>query len=378
MTTKRDFYEVLGVGKNASPDEIKKAFRTLAPKYHPDRNPGDHEAEENFKEIAEAYEVLKDPEKKRLYDTYGHDAFMSGMGSGFHVDPFDIFSQFFGGGGLGDLFGFSSQRGGSRTRDRAGEDLQIRLSLTLEEVSTGVSKKIKVKRLVKCDTCKGNGAEPGASIDTCPSCEGRGVKRTVQRSFFGQMVTESICPVCEGQGKRASKKCSACHGETRIRREETLEVKIPAGVEQGNYLSLQGQGNIGPHGGTAGDLIVIIEVKPHKFFERHGDSVVCLLNLSFSEAALGTKVEVPTLYGKVELNIPAGTQSEEVFKLQGKGLPRLQSSYVGDQLVKIHVHTPQRLSGEERELFQRLQELEGKQSDEHKGFFERLKEVLSG
>lgn len=373
MSDKRDYYDILGVSKDANPEEIKKAFRNLAPKYHPDRNPGNHEAEEKFKEIAEAYEILKDPEKRRMYDQFGHAAFQGGSSSGFNIDPFDIFSQFFGG-DLGDIFGFRSST--SRMRNRKGEDLQIRLTLTLEEIATGVTKKVKIKRLIPCSHCDGSGVEPGAKIETCPSCEGRGVKRTVQRTFLGQIMTENVCHICEGEGKRASQNCNSCHGETRIRTDETLEVKIPKGVSNGNYLTLRGKGNIGKKKGEAGDLIVIIEEKPHKFFERHNEDVVCQLNISISEAVLGTKVHIPTLYGKVELSIPAGTQSETIIKLSNKGLPLLNSSRIGNQLVKIHVDMPTKLSSEEKEIFKRLSEIE-KSKENHKGFMERLKEVFN-
>ncbi len=357
---KRDYYEVLGVSRTATIEEIKKAYRKLAMQYHPDRNPGSREAEEKFKDAAEAYEVLSNEEKRRIYDQYGHEGLSGGFSGGGFTD-FDLsdalrtFMQGFG--GFEDFFGMGH---GRERGARRGSDLQIRLKLTLEEIAAGVEKKIKVKKYVTCQACKGTGARGGTGVKTCPVCHGTGEVRQVSRSIFGQFVNITACPNCHGEGTIIEDPCPICKGEGRVRGEETITVKIPAGVSTGNYLTLRGEGNVGPRGGSAGDLIVIIEEKGHEFFERHGDDILFHLNVGFSQLVLGTEVEVPTLTGKVVLKIPAGTQSGKIFRLKGKGVPHLNHYGSGDELVRVQVETPSQLSKEEKELYGRLAELEKK------------------
>jgi molecular chaperone DnaJ len=383
--SKRDYYEVLGVGRNASADEIKKAYRKQAMKYHPDRNPGDKEAEARFKEAAEAYEALSDPQKKQVYDQYGHEGlggpFQSGgfQWSDFtHAsdfsDIFDNLDSIFGGGIFGNLFG---GRGGGRRGPQRGEDLRVPLELTLEEIARGVQKKIKINRLQTCETCHGAGSRGGASAATCSTCGGVGQVRQATRSIFGQFVNVTTCPTCRGEGKVVKDPCGACEGEGRVRGAATVTVNIPAGVSSGNYIPMRGQGNVGPRGGPAGDCIVFIEEKPHELFERHGNDVLYDLAVSFSQAALGDEVEVPTLSGRVRMKIPPGTQSGKIFRLRGKGVPEVNGYQVGDQLVRVSVWTPTRLSKREEELFQELARLEnGKVPSGGKGLFEKMKEVF--
>ncbi|OQX85550.1 MAG: molecular chaperone DnaJ [Candidatus Latescibacteria bacterium 4484_7] len=365
---KRDYYEILGVSRDATADEIKKAYRKLALKYHPDRNPGDKEAEEKFKEATEAYEVLKDQEKRARYDQFGH-AGVSGAGGagGFNgfAQGFDIsdalraFMRDFGAFGFDDFFGGQGAARGygrrGRTRGARGNDLQIKLKLTLKEVAKGVKKKIKVNKYVECPECSGRGAKKGSDSQTCPTCGGTGEVRKVSHSLFGQFVNISTCPTCHGEGKIISEPCPKCHGEGRIKGSENVEVSIPAGVTSGNYIRLEGRGDVGPRGGPPGDLLIVIEEDEDDVFERHGYDIICDLPVSFSQLALGAKVEIPTLDGKAILKIPAGTHSHKIFRLKGKGIPRLHSYGRGDQLVRIVAWTPQNLSKEEQALFEELE-----------------------
>lgn len=368
--TKTDFYEVLGVGKSASEDEIKKAYRKLAIKYHPDKNPGDKAAEEKFREATEAYEILKDPKKRSQYDQFGHAAFeqggagFGGFGGGFGgfdiSDALRAFMNDFGSDSIfSDLFGFGggrSRRGG-RSRGTRGNDLQVRLPLSLEEISDGTKKTLKVKRKERCSACSGTGSKSGKR-NSCPKCNGTGRVRQVANSFFGQVIQESVCPSCRGEGSIAADPCRKCGGSGLEQAETTIVVDIPPGVSEGNYINVPQKGDYGPHGGPSGDLIVVIQEKNHPFFERHGIDLTCEIDISFSEAALGTQRKIDTIDNKVNLKIPAGTQSEKIFRLKNKGLPALHRRERGDLLVRIHVKTPEKLSREARQLFEKLAETE--------------------
>jgi len=381
---KRDYYEVLGVGRDASEEEIKKAYRKQALQYHPDKNPGDKQAEERFKEATEAYEVLKDPQKRGQYDQFGHTgAAAFGGFEGFRgFETFDLsdalraFMRDFGGfGGLDDLFGTATRT--RRAGPQRGRELQVRLKLRLEEIATGVEKTIKLKHLVKCSDCGGSGAAPGSSRRSCPQCGGSGEERHISRSIFGQFVKASTCRRCGGEGRIIDKPCPACRGEGRTSGTGTIKVKVPPGVTSGNYITVRGAGDVGPRGGPPGNLIVIIEESEHKDLRRHGDDIIYELPISFSQAAMGAQVVVPTLEGKVKLKIPPGTQSGKLFRLRGKGIPHLNSYGRGDQLVRVYVWTPTKLSPQERELFEQLSKTEGsKPPPADKGFFDRLRETL--
>jgi molecular chaperone DnaJ len=385
--TKRDYYEVLGVARDADIDTIKKAYRTLAMKHHPDRNPGDKAAEEKFKEAAEAYEVLKDPEKRARYDQFGHAGVSGAAGRGFGgagFGEFDLsdalraFMRDFGGfGAFDDFFG-----GGSRTRRRTsagrGSDLQVRLPVTLKEVSEGVEKTIRLKRLEACPVCGGSGSRDGRNGDACPSCGGTGEIRRAQRSIFGQFVNVSVCQRCGGEGSVVRNPCNRCGGEGVVTAERRIKVKIPAGVTSGNYLTLRGEGNRGRRGGPAGDLIVLIEEKPDREFKRHGDDILYDLAITFSQAALGDKVDVPTLSGRARLSIPPGTQTGKILRMRGKGIPSLGGHGRGDQLIRIVVWTPTRLSDEERRLFEEMRRVETQKPPQNgKGFWDRIWEPFS-
>jgi molecular chaperone DnaJ len=361
--TKRDYYEVLGVDRNTSTDDIKKAYRKLALKYHPDRNPGDKEAEENFKEATEAYEVLRDKEKRAQYDQFGHTGFAGagaggygGFSGGFDLsDALRAFMRDFGGfGGFDDLFG-AGRNGRRRGSVRRGNDLQVRLQLTIHEIAGGVKKKIKVSKLIPCETCGGSGAKGGSSRMTCSACNGSGEIRQVSRSLFGQFVNITTCPTCGGEGSVVKDPCPSCKGDGRVKGNKSIEVQIPAGVATGNYITLEGQGDSGPRGGVPGDLIIVIEELEDDLFERHGDDIVCDMPVSFTQLALGAKVEIPTLEGKAALKIPPGTHSHKIFRLKGKGIPHLRSNRRGDQLVRLVAWTPQKLDADERRAFEELQ-----------------------
>jgi molecular chaperone DnaJ len=350
---KLDYYEILGVPKNASTDEIKKAYRQLAMKYHPDRNPGSKEAEEKFKEAAEAYEVLTDPEKKARYDRYGHEGMKGGYGGfeGFDFDLSDALRTFMEGfGGFGDFFGSSRGRSGPET----GNDLQIHIQLTLQEVATGTEKKIKIKRMARCEQCGGSGARSAGGIRTCSICNGTGQVKQVSRSFLGQFVNVTTCRQCGGEGKIISDPCPECSGRGRKKAEATINVHIPAGVSTGNYLTLRGEGDAGPKRGKGGDLYVVIEEKEDDRFERHGDDILYPLSISVTQAVLGDEVEVSTLTGKAKLYIDPGTQSGKILRMKGKGIPHLHGSGSGDQLVRIQVWIPTKISKHTKELFQQL------------------------
>ena len=384
---KRDYYEVLGLDRNASDADIKKAYRQQALKHHPDRNPGDEEADSRFKESAEAYEVLGDANKRHIYDQYGHE----GLGGPFRTGGFqwsdfshasdfeDIFSNLddlFGGSILGDLFG---RRGGGGGRVQKGEDLRISLKLTLEEIAQGTQKKIKLSRMEACEACNATGARAGAEATPCGTCGGAGQVRQATRSLFGQFVNVTVCPQCRGEGKVIQDACGECRGEGRLKQTVSLSVNVPAGVSEGNYIPLRGQGSAGRRGGPQGDCLVFIEELEHDYFERHGNDILYELPVSFSQAALGAEVEVPTLAGQAEMKIPAGTQSGQIFRLRGKGVPEVNAYRTGDQLVRVIVWTPTKLSREEEKLFRHLDNLDNSQPPEGgKGFFERLKEVIGG
>ncbi len=361
--SKRDYYEVRGVTRGAAPDEIKKAYRKLALLYHPDRNQGDAGAEEKFKEATEAYEVLRDPGKRSRYDQLGHagmeNAF-GGGGAGAGFAGFDLsdalraFMRDFGGGGGGgfaDLFGGMGGERGRRGPAR-GRDLQIRLALTLEEVASGIDRKIKVRIRVPCESCGATGAAPGSSPKTCSTCHGEGEVRQVQRTMLGRFVNVAPCPACGGEGRVIDSPCRDCRGVGTVEKPQTLTVKIPAGVSTGNYIPLRGKGNAGPRGGPAGDLIVLIEEEAHDTFERHGDDILCDLEISYDQAVLGDSIEVPTLDGRVRMNVPAGTPSGKVFRLRGKGIPHLHGRKSGDELVRVQIWVPKKVGREERALLQ--------------------------
>jgi len=363
--TKRDYYEVLGVERGASTDDIKKAYRKLALKYHPDKNPGNHDAEEMFKEATEAYEVLRDKEKRAQYDQFGH-AGVGGAGGaggfdfsgGFDLsDALRAFMRDFGMGGGGGFDFFGGSQGGGRRRGGAmsrGRDLQIHLKLSLKEVSHETVKKIKVTRMVPCKECGGSGAARGSERKTCPACNGQGEIKQASRSLFGTFVNVSTCSTCQGEGTIVTDPCGKCNGDGRVKGTSSVEVKIPAGVSTGNYLTLTGQGDSAPRGGVPGDLIIVIEEIEDSIFERHGFDILLDLPVTFSQLALGDKVEIPTLEGKAALRIPAGTHSHKIFRLKGKGIPRLHGHGRGDQLVRLIAWTPQDMTGEEKKAFEEL------------------------
>lgn len=382
---KRDFYEVLGVDKSASKDDIKKAYRKLAIKYHPDKNPDDKAAEDKFKEAAEAYEVLSDEDKKARYDRFGHAGVGQGGGGfgggGMTMD--DIFSQF------GDIFGqsggpfdsFFGGGGGGRTRQRGerGSNLRIKVALDLAEIAKGVNKKIKVKKQVSCRVCNGSGAKDSSAVDTCNTCRGSGVVRQVRSTFLGQMQTTTTCPTCSGSGKIIKSTCNNCKGEGREYAEETIEIPIPAGVEAGMQLSMRGKGNAGRRGGPAGDLLINIEEKPHEHLQRDGMNLIYDLYLNFADAALGISVEVPTIDGRVKIKVPPGTQSGKIFRLKGKGLSNVQEYGQGDQLIHVNVWTPKNLTNEEKVMLEKMREMPNFQPQPGKGdrgFFDRMRDYF--
>jgi molecular chaperone DnaJ len=360
---KRDYYEILGVDRSASLDEIKKAYRKLALKHHPDRNPGSKDAEEKFKEATEAYEVLRDKDKRARYDQFGHGG-VSGPGpqgfEGFTGGGFDLsdalraFMRDFGGFGGEDFFGGGAGRRAGPSAGR-GNDLQVRLRLTLREIAAGVTKKIKVVKMVSCARCKGNGTKEGSSRKTCAACHGAGEVRQVSRSLFGQFVNVQTCPSCRGEGSLISDPCPSCGGEGGVQGSENIEVKIPAGVATGNYIRLDGQGDTGSRGGPAGDLIILVEEIEDEVFERHGYDIISDLPVSFAQLALGARIEIPTLVGTAAISIPPGTQSHKILRLKGKGIPHLNSYGRGDQLVRLVAWTPRSLSREERAAFEELE-----------------------
>jgi len=378
---KRDYYEILGVSKSASQEEIKKAYRKLAIKYHPDKNPNDPSAEENFKEAAEAYEILSNEDKRRRYDQFGHQG-VNGAGGGFSgggMSMDDIFSQFgdiFGGGGAFEgFFG-----GGGRGRNvRRGTNLRIKLKLTLDEIAHGAEKKIKVKRHVTCNDCGGNGSRNGTSVETCKVCNGSGQIRKVVNTMLGQMVSSTTCHACNGEGTKITQNCTTCSGEGRVLEEEVINIKVPAGVAEGMQLSMTGKGNVPPRGGIAGDLLIVIEEVEDEFLKRDGQNIIYDLYINFADAALGTTVEVPTIEGKVKIKIDPGTHSGKLLRLKGKGIKDINGYGKGDQLIHVNIWTPQHLSKEEKQLLEKLRESENFRPNpgkNEKGFFEKMKEFF--
>ncbi len=385
--SKRDYYEILGVSKDVNQDQLKRAYRKLAMKFHPDRNPDDPDAEKKFKEASEAFEVLKDPEKKARYDQFGH-AGMSGAG-GYGADFEDIsfddifsrFSDIFGGdvfGGMGGAQGRSRRRSGT---GQPGDDMKLQLKLTLEEIAFGTERELKVKKHMTCDSCNGTGAETEDDFMTCGTCNGVGEVRQVSRTMFGQFVNVQPCPTCHGEGRSIRNKCGACGGEGRVKGEETVKVQIPSGVTKGNYISLRGQGHAGLRGGEAGTLIVLIEEEKHEHFSRDGDDILYDLNLSIPDAALGITTEVPTLKGKARIKIEPGTQPGKMLRMREKGIKGLNTSKYGDQYVRVHVFVPTNLSDEEEksmEAFRRSPNFDpALHKEARNNLFERVKAVFS-
>lgn len=391
MEQKRDYYEVLGVSKTATPDEIKKAYRKLAIKYHPDRNPDNKEAEEKFKEAAEAYEVLSNEEKRQKYDQFGHSMGPQGFGGqgGYYssggMSMEDIFSQF------GDIFGghfnfgggFSGAAGGRQTRyarkpQRRGSDLRITVKMNLAEIATGVDKTLRIPTNVKCEFCNGTGAKDGTALNTCPTCHGTGTVSQVVQGFFGPQEAVSVCPQCEGEGKVISEVCTHCHGDGTQRKDELVSFHIPAGVQDGMTLTVKGKGNAPRRGGLNGDLLVVIQEVKHPELIRDGNDVIYNLMLDVSTAALGGAVEVPTITGRARLNIPAGTQPGKVLRLRGKGIPSTDSSGTGDELINVMVYIPENLDAEERAAFESLKNkpnMTPSESTKHR-LFSKLKHIF--
>lgn len=391
MEQKRDYYEVLGVSKTATPDEIKKAYRKLAIKYHPDRNPDNKEAEDKFKEAAEAYEVLSNEEKRQKYDQFGHSMGPQGFGGqgGYYssggMSMEDIFSQF------GDIFGghfnfgggFSGAAGGRQTRyarkpQRRGSDLRITVKMNLAEIATGVDKTLRIPTNVKCEFCNGTGAKDGTALNTCPTCHGTGTVSQVVQGFFGPQEAVSVCPQCEGEGKVISEVCTHCHGDGTQRKDELVSFHIPAGVQDGMTLTVKGKGNAPRRGGVNGDLLVVIQEVKHSELIRDGNDVIYNLMLDVSTAALGGAVEVPTITGRARLNIPAGTQPGKVLRLRGKGIPSTDSSGTGDELINVMVYIPENLDAEERAAFESLKnkpDMTPSESTKHR-LFSKLKHIF--
>jgi molecular chaperone DnaJ len=385
---KRDYYEILGVSKGSSADEIKKAYRKTAMQYHPDRNPGDKAAEEKFKEAAEAYEILNDADKRAQYDRFGHNAFAGGRGgggfSGGGMNMDDIFSQFGdifgdGGGGFGSFFG-GGQRRSSTGRGTRGSNLRVKIKLNYAEIANGVTKTIKVKKNVKCDTCSGSGAKDKNSMQTCGTCGGSGQVRKIQNTFLGQMQTVGTCPTCAGEGSTITSKCGSCKGNGVNYGEETVTVDIPAGVQEGMQLSVSGKGNAGERGGSNGDLIVLVEEEQHPELNREGLNVGYDLYISFTDAVFGTQVEVPTIDGRAKIKIPAGTQSGKIFRLKSKGFPSVNSYEKGDQLIQINVWTPQNVSSEEKAMLEKMaasKNFTPSPEKNEKSFFDKVRDMFS-
>ena len=376
-----DFYATLGVPRTASDDDIKKAYRKLAMTNHPDRNGGSKDAEEKFKAITEAYDVLRDPQKRAAYDRYGEAGLRGGGGAGFHhvdlSEALNIFMRDFGGfAGMEDLFGGQRRSGGGQ---RGGADAKVTVSLTLAEVATGVERDISVKLLEPCDKCEGTGAEAGSRSDRCPTCAGSGEVRRAQRSFFGQFVSVAPCPTCSGEGVVIQSPCKKCRGEGRVRGEKTIHVRIPPGVATGQYMTLRGAGNAGPRSGPPGDVLVVFEVEDHPNFERDGEDLYTEMLVTYPQLVLGADVEVPSVLGSVSLRIPPGTQSGQVFHLRGRGLPRVNASGTGDFHIRVQLWTPSEVSAEEAALLRQLAETERPVpagTGGEKGFWAKMRDAL--
>lgn len=374
MADKKDYYEVLGVAKSASSDDIKKAYRKLAKKYHPDVNPGNKEAEAKFKEINEAYSVLSDEQKRSQYDRFGHAAF-DGTGG------FGDFSDF-GFGGLDDIF--ESFMGGGFGRSRAkrggpqrGNDIQHALEISFEEAAFGAAKEISVTRLQNCPVCSGTGAKPGTSPETCRHCHGTGQIKYSQSTVFGQFVNVKTCEYCHGEGKVITHPCENCHGRGRISKTSHISINIPAGIDDSQTISLRGEGEPGLRGGPAGDLYVTIHIRPHPIFRREGYNVICDVPISFSQAALGAEIDIPTIDGITRFTIPEGTQTATVFKLKGKGIKNLRNTSRGDQYIRVNIEVPKKLSPKQKELLKQFADVSGDEGlDEKKGFFEKVRNIF--
>jgi molecular chaperone DnaJ len=370
VAVKRDYYEVLGVARQASPEELKRAFRKIAMDSHPDRNPDDAVAHERFKEASEAYTVLSDPDRRRSYDMFGHAA--SGAGGpavDFSDMPFaDIFDTFFGGG-----MGARARR----ERSNRGDDLRYDVTITFEESFTGVEKQLEVPRLATCDRCSGNGAEPGTGQETCPTCGGAGQVRRAAQSFFGQVITTATCPTCGGAGRLLKSPCTQCRGQGRVQRTKHLAVKIPAGVDTGSQIRISGEGESGLRGGPPGDLYVVLRVKAHQHLARHEQDVIFELRINMVQAALGDRIEIPTVEGNVEIAIPAGTQNGQSFRLHGRGMPDARGGRRGDQYVVVQVVVPKDLNPEQKALLRKVGGLTGKPEKLSKGFFDKLRDAIS-
>jgi molecular chaperone DnaJ len=383
--SKRDYYEILGVSKSSTADEIKKAYRKVAMQFHPDRNPGDKEAEEKFKEAAEAYEVLSDQDKRGQYDRYGHAGVNGRGGGGAHgMNMDDIFSNFgdiFGDDIFGSFFGGGGrQRGGGRARGTRGSNLRIKLKMNYEEIAKGANKTVKVKKYTTCSSCTGSGAKDKNSIQNCGTCNGSGQVRKVTNTFLGQMQTVGTCPTCNGEGSTITSKCTSCKGEGRVYTEETINIDIPAGVQDGMQLSLSGKGNAGERGGAPGDLIVLIEEEQHPELQRDNLNVIYDMHISFTDAVFGANPEVPTIDGRAKIKIPAGTQGGKIFRLKGKGFPAINSYEKGDQLIHVNVWTPQTLTSEEKEMMEKLKDAKNFQPQpekNEKSFYAKVKEMFS-
>lgn len=378
MASKRDYYEVLGVSKSASDADIKKAYRKLAKQYHPDINPGNKEAEAKFKEINEAYEVLGDAQKRAQYDQFGHAGFEQGGFGGF--GGFSDFGDF---GGFGDIFetifggGFGGRTSRARRGPQKGADLKSSVEISFEEAAFGVEKEISIHRMETCDKCEGSGTKPGTKASTCQHCNGTGQIQYKQRTPFGQFVNIKTCDVCHGEGKVITNPCDACNGKGRIRRQKKIKINVPAGIDDGQTMRLEGEGEPGIKGGPSGDLFISVRVKPHAIFQRQGNDVICEMPITFVQAALGTELEVPTLDGRVKYNVPEGTQTGSVFRLKNKGIPFLRGSGRGDQYVKVHVEVPKKLNEKQKALLREFAELSGDEVyEQRKSFFDKMKDAL--
>ena len=375
---KRDYYEVLGINKGASADEIKKAYKKMARKYHPDLNPGDKSAEEKFKEVNEAYEVLSDPDKKARYDQYGHAGVDPNFGAGgFGGGGFDGSFDF---GDLGDIFGSffgGGFGGGRRTNPNApqrGESIRMSIAISFEEAAFGCEKEVTVERYETCDTCHGNGCAPGTSPEVCPDCHGTGTVQVRRQTPMGVFATSSPCPKCGGKGRIIHQPCKDCRGSGLLRKKKTIQASIPAGIDNGQTISIRGQGNAGKNGGPAGDLLITITVRPHELFRREGTSVLCEAPITFTQAVLGAELEIPTIDGKVKYTLPEGTQSGTTFRLKGKGIPSINGRGRGDQYVTVYIETPKNLNKEQKEALKKFAETMGESNyEEQKKFFKKFK-----